>query len=171
MRLRLDEFFIPHLDMVLEEIFGILPPAFAKCESPATAVELAARSGLSLEAVLEKLVGLERDTKGVEIGCEELASLLKEPSAADKILLLDVREPWEFEICHLPGSILLHAGDPEAIKLKMVLAELVVTICHHGIRSFSAAMSFRSLGISHTKSLAGGLDLWARLIDESMPRY
>lgn len=171
MRQRLDEFSIPHLDLVLEEIFGILPPAFAKRSFPETIVELASRTGLALDILQEKLVSLEWDTKGVEISCQELALLLSAGVASPKVFLLDVREPWEFQKCQLPGSVLLHTSDPNMIKEQMLQAAHVITICHHGIRSVSAAMSFRSLGIPHTRSLAGGLDLWARLMDPKMARY
>ena len=167
----LDKFSIPHFGLVLEELFGILPPEIIGVPLPKTLDELAIRTNSSPKELEERLLRLEQETKGVEISCHELNELLNDSEKAPGIMLLDVREPWEFAICHLPGSILLHAGDPDAIKAQMLKSKLVVTVCHHGIRSFSAAMSFRSLGVHHTKSLAGGLDVWAKIIDPTLDKY
>ena len=47
----------------------------------------------------------------------------------------------------------------------------MVTICHHGVRSYSAAMYLKEVGIEHTKSLSGGVEEWAIKIDPKMERY
>ena len=116
--------------------------------------------------LLEEVMTLEVD---IEIGPEELKSLLD--STPDQVLLLDVREPWEFETAALAGSHLLSADRFEELLPQMQAAKVVVTICHHGIRSYSAAMYFRGEGLTHTRSLHGGLDLWSQKIDSSLPRY
>lgn len=85
--------------------------------------------------------------------------------------LLDVREPWEFQTCHLPES--RHVPMAEVPKR---LAELdsqaeTVVICHHGGRSMQVAMFLEKQGFRQVHNLTGGLDAWARSVDPSMPTY
>jgi rhodanese-related sulfurtransferase len=87
-------------------------------------------------------------------------------------VLLDVREPWEFQTAALPGSLLMPMGDVTS----RAHAELdpdahIVVVCHHGQRSLSVAMWLRGQGFERAQSLAGGIDGWSRLIDASVPRY
>jgi rhodanese-related sulfurtransferase len=93
-------------------------------------------------------------------------------SAADAPVLLDVREPWEFQTASLPDSLLMPMGDVTS----RAHAELdpdahIVVICHHGQRSLSVAMWLRGQGFERAQSLAGGIDGWSRVIDPSVPRY
>lgn len=85
--------------------------------------------------------------------------------------LLDVREPWEFEYCHLVGSTLM----PMA-SVPLRLAELqadapVVCICHHGGRSMQVALFLKSRGFAEVYNLSGGVDGWAQVVDPSLKRY
>jgi rhodanese-related sulfurtransferase len=87
-------------------------------------------------------------------------------------VLLDVREPWEFQAASLPDSLLMPMGDVTS----RAHAELdpdahIVVLCHHGQRSLSVAMWLRGQGFEHAQSLAGGIDAWSRVIDPSVPRY
>ena len=87
-------------------------------------------------------------------------------------VLLDVREPWEFQAASLPDSLLMPMGDVTS----RAHAELdpdahIVVICHHGQRSLSVAMWLRGQGFERAQSLAGGIDAWSRVIDPSVPRY
>ena len=98
----------------------------------------------------------------------ELASHLQ---AGHAPVLLDVREPWEWEVCHLPGSVLIPLSD-----LPLRLAELdrdaeTVVICHHGVRSYHAARYLESAGFGSVVNLAGGVAAWADEVDPAMPRY
>lgn len=92
-------------------------------------------------------------------------------TAAGKPLLLDVREPWEFQICHLPGSLLMPMR-----SVPTRLAELdpdadTVVICHHGARSLQAAMFLERAGFARLYNLTGGVDAWARTVEASMRVY
>jgi rhodanese-related sulfurtransferase len=87
-------------------------------------------------------------------------------------VLLDVREPWEFQTASLPDSLLMPMGDVTS----RAHAELdpdghIVVLCHHGQRSLSVAMWLRGQGFERAQSLAGGIDGWSRVIDPSVPRY
>jgi len=86
-------------------------------------------------------------------------------------LLLDVREPWEFKLCQLPGSLLIPLG-----KLHNQLDQLdpqreIIVICHHGIRSRQAGMYLERNGFGHVINLSGGVDAWALEIDPKMSIY
>jgi len=104
-----------------------------------------------------------------EIDAEELARRLKQ---AEPPLLLDVREPWEFETAHLENSLLMPMGDvPSRAHAELDPDEPIVVICHHGMRSLHVTMWLRGQGFEHAQSLAGGIDGWSRTEDPSLPQY
>lgn len=87
-------------------------------------------------------------------------------------ILLDVREPWEFEIAGLPDSILMPMGEiPSRVHQELDPDAHIVVLCHHGIRSLQVTFWLRNQGFDHVQSLAGGIDYWSRAIDPSIPRY
>lgn len=100
----------------------------------------------------------------------ELKSWLDDPTRP-RPLLLDVREDWEFERCHIEGA------SPLPMRtLQLRLDELdrqreTVVICHHGVRSFHAARFLEQSGFSRIINLSGGVAAWARDVDHSMPTY
>jgi rhodanese-related sulfurtransferase len=94
------------------------------------------------------------------------------PALDQRVVLLDVREPWEFQTAGLSGSLLMPMGDVTS----RAHAELdpdahIVVLCHHGQRSLSVAMWLRAQGFERAQSLAGGIDGWSRSIDPTVPRY
>ncbi len=105
-----------------------------------------------------------------EIGGSELARRL---DAGEPVYLIDVREPWEHRLAALPGSVLVPLGDlpARAGDLAPPAGALVVTYCHHGVRSLSAAGFLARLGMGRVVSLAGGIDAWSLEIDPTVPRY
>jgi rhodanese-related sulfurtransferase len=94
-------------------------------------------------------------------------------AAPEAPLLLDVREPWEFAICHLEGSRLLPMGQLAAAVASGELPRdrEIVVICHHGIRSRQVAMYLDYQGYQRVINLQGGVDAWARDVDRQMPTY
>lgn len=87
------------------------------------------------------------------------------------LLLIDVREPWEHEICRLPGAHLIPLADLPGRYQELLDADEVVLYCHHGIRSLDAAVWLRQQGVENARSVAGGIDRWSLEIDPSVPRY
>ena len=86
-------------------------------------------------------------------------------------LLIDVREPWEFEICQLPGSINLPMEQiPRHLEMIREAQECVI-ICHHGVRSMNVIQYLLQQKIEHLINLDGGVDDWARKVDADMPLY
>jgi rhodanese-related sulfurtransferase len=100
-----------------------------------------------------------------------VADLKKRLDAGEKILLVDVREPWENQQCRIEGSVLIPMGTIPANLQKLDTDELVVCYCHHGMRSMDVANWLRQQGVSTAKSLAGGIDRWSQEIDPKVPRY
>lgn len=103
-----------------------------------------------------------------EVSPQELQSLL---SSGQEYTLLDVRQPWEFKICHLANSINIPLGDLPKASIQLPDDKELVTICHHGLRSKQAAILLEQCGYQNVISLQGGVDAWARDINPTMERY
>ena len=90
----------------------------------------------------------------------------------EKFLLVDVREPWEFDLCKIPGATLIPLGTiPANLNTLLDVDDDVVCYCHHGMRSLDAAVWLRQQGVQNAKSMAGGIERWSVEIDPSVPRY
>jgi rhodanese-related sulfurtransferase len=106
-----------------------------------------------------------------EISAQELKQLVTSAAAKDHILL-DVREPWEFETARIEGSTLMPMGDVPGRAFQEIDPEAhIVTICHHGVRSLNVAVWLRNQGFENAQSLRGGIDGWSAEIDPGVPRY
>lgn len=105
-----------------------------------------------------------------QISARELSDYLRK--AAHPPLLLDVREPWEFQHCRIEGSQLMPMGNVRSDAEQLDPDREIVVICHHGIRSFSVARFLENeLGFSNVANLTGGVAAWARDVDPEMPTY
>jgi rhodanese-related sulfurtransferase len=100
-----------------------------------------------------------------EISVEELAG------RTDPVSVLDVREPWEREICALEGSIAVPLPELPQRVSELPRQGMLVVLCHHGVRSAHAARWLRASGFANAVNLAGGIDAWARRIDPTMGTY
>jgi rhodanese-related sulfurtransferase len=89
----------------------------------------------------------------------------------DDLQLVDVREPAEWAIGHLEGSVLIPRGELSSRAQELDPQRPVVCICHHGIRSQAAAAFLSRRGFDLVSDLAGGLDRWALEVDPAFPRY
>lgn len=86
-------------------------------------------------------------------------------------LLLDVREHWEFDKCHIAGSKLMTMSTVPARVGELDKDGAIVVICHHGGRSFQVAMFLAQQGFTRLYNLNGGVDGWAVQVDTTMLRY
>ena len=86
-------------------------------------------------------------------------------------LLLDVREPWEFERCQIEGSTLISMGQIRSAVNELDPDQETIVICHHGIRSRSVALYLEQMDFTNVINLAGGVDRWAREVDLEMAVY
>ena len=92
-------------------------------------------------------------------------------SASSAPLLLDVREPWEFERCNLSNSVLIPMRQIPSALNQLDPDNEIVVICHHGIRSRSVAAYLTSNDFNRVINLSDGIDAWAKQVDHSMPTY
>jgi len=100
----------------------------------------------------------------------ELAAWLAD-SAREQPLLLDVREGWEFETCHIAGSTLIPMHLIPVRVSEIDDEREIVCICHHGARSMQVAAFLERNGFSNVTNLTGGVHAWAVQVDPSMPKY
>lgn len=106
--------------------------------------------------------------ESIEIIATALAARL---AHGDAVVVLDVREPWEFDIASVPNSTLVPLSTlPSAINRLDPEADYVV-ICHHGSRSDMAANWMRAQGYASVRNLVGGIEAWSLEVDSSVPRY
>jgi rhodanese-related sulfurtransferase len=89
----------------------------------------------------------------------------------DKLLLVDVREQWEYDLSKIPGAKLIPLGALPANLNTLRAADEVICYCHHGMRSLDAAVWLRQQGVESAKSMAGGLERWSVEVDPQVPRY
>ena len=105
-----------------------------------------------------------------QISAPELAAWLAD-AGRDKPLLLDVREPWEFEKARIEGARLVPMREIPARHRELDPGKDVVAICHHGARSQQVAMFLERAGFARMHNLAGGVDAWSRTVDPTVPVY
>ena len=114
-------------------------------------------------------IGAEPTYAGPEVTAEELRQEMNEKGS--DLVLIDVREPHEWEIAHIEGARLIPLGQlPERLGELDGHAE-IVTHCHHGARSMKALALLKGAGFSKVRSLAGGIDAWADRVEVGMARY
>lgn len=86
-------------------------------------------------------------------------------------LLIDVREPWEFQIARIEGARLVPLNTVPRLLDELEPDQELVVICHHGVRSRHAAFFLEQNGFTRVINLAGGIDAWSRQVDPSIPVY
>lgn len=89
----------------------------------------------------------------------------------DALVVLDVREPDELEICRIPGSVHIPLGDLPRRLHELDPEAAIVCVCHHGRRSAMAASLLAQAGCKRLFNLTGGVDAWAEDVDPEMARY
>jgi adenylyltransferase/sulfurtransferase len=104
----------------------------------------------------------------LEISPVELAGRLEQSQPP---LMVDVREPYEWKICSIPGSIHIPLSGLRERAAELGPDRDIVAICHHGIRSLLALEILKSEGFTDVKSLHGGVETWALEVDPEMERY
>src|SRR5690606_12585877 len=91
--------------------------------------------------------------------------------AGEPLLLLDVREPFELDICHLDGAQNIPMSEIGYRWQEIPRDRPVVVFCHTGIRSANLIAALREAGYTSLINLAGGIDAWSREVDSSIARY
>lgn len=104
-----------------------------------------------------------------QITAEELQQIINSNEAP--FLILDVRERWEYNICHIQGSKLVPMSVLEEEYTEIPQDKLIICLCHHGIRSLNAAHFLLTKGYKTVANLQGGIDLWIKNVDQSLKNY
>ena len=105
-----------------------------------------------------------------QITAGQLAAWLAD-AGRDKPVLLDVREPWEWETARIEGSQHMPMREVPARLGEIDSDREVVAVCHHGGRSQQVAMFLEKNGFSKVHNLQGGVDAWSRTVDPAVPLY
>ena len=137
-------------------VCGDAPTIFAPidyeqfCQGPVTADWFAAQDGVPSVSVRE---------------------LKQKMDAEEAFTLVDVREPYEYEIARIAGSRLIPLGELESRLSEIPRTGTLVLQCHSGARSEHAVRLLREAGFENASNLEGGIDAWSVEIDSAVPRY
>ena len=100
----------------------------------------------------------------------QLAAVLADGSGPAPVLL-DVREPWEYQTCRIEGSVSMPMNTVPAHLQQLDQDAHIVCICHHGARSLRVAQFLENNGFAQVTNLTGGVHAWAQQVDTAMPTY
>ncbi len=120
------------------------------CQGPAAADWFAAEEGVPTVSVRE---------------------LKEKMDGGEAFTLIDVREPYEYEIARIPGSRLIPLGELETHVGELPRTGTLVLQCHSGGRSEHAVRLLQGAGFENAYNLVGGIDAWSVEIDPAVPRY
>ena len=105
-----------------------------------------------------------------EISARDLAVWLADESRPRPVLL-DVREDWEVALCRIDGSVQIPMHLIPLRHNELPDDTPIVTICHHGVRSFQVGLFLNNAGFEQVLSLRGGVEAWACDVDPAMAHY
>jgi molybdopterin/thiamine biosynthesis adenylyltransferase/rhodanese-related sulfurtransferase len=105
---------------------------------------------------------------GSTITAAELAGMKE---SGEDFLLVDVREPAEWEIVRIPGAELIPKGDIPSQLSRLPQDKPIILYCKTGIRSAEALAVLKGAGFSTAKHVQGGVTAWATQVDKTLPIY
>jgi len=120
----------------------------------------------------EEFCGVRGEEAEVQTGVPEIAveELKRRRETGEDLVLVDVREPHEVQICSL-GGMLIPLGDLARRAHELDSSRDLVVYCRSGARSARAVAFLRQAGFKKVRNLAGGILAWADRIDPRMPKY
>ena len=109
----------------------------------------------------------------VQTGIPEITpvELKKKMDAHEPFVLIDVREPHEYQICRIPGSKLIPLGEVPKRMNELDSADEIVVYCRSGMRSAKAVDLLMKSGFGKIHNLKGGILAWSDQVDPSVPKY
>ena len=105
---------------------------------------------------------------GFTITVQELKQKLDK---GENVVLIDVREQWEYNIAKIEGAQLIPLGTLGSEYKKLDPQAEIVMQCHKGMRSMDATQFLLQQGFKNVKNLTGGIEAWSSQIDPSVPHY
>lgn len=103
-----------------------------------------------------------------QLSATELKELL---DSGKTPVILDVREDWEYDICHIEPSVHISMSSLPARLDELNRDDEIIVICHHGARSMQVAGYMEAQGFQRISNLTGGIHEWTESVDPSMPQY
>ncbi len=86
-------------------------------------------------------------------------------------IIIDVREPFEYQRARIKGAVLKPLGEIYQWARELDKDQAYVVMCHTGSRSYQASFMLERMGFKQVANLIGGIDDWTLRIDPSVPRY
>ena len=105
-----------------------------------------------------------------QLTVQQLQTMLQ-TDADTRPRLLDVREPWEYQMARIDGSELVPMQSIPNHAEKLDRSHPTVVICHHGTRSLQVVAFLERMGFENLHNLRGGIDAWSRQVDTRVPLY
>ncbi len=104
-----------------------------------------------------------------EVSCAEAKRLLD----AGEAILLDCRTDDEWELVHVEGAthLPMHEIERRHDEIEGDKETRVLVMCHHGVRSLKVTLALQQLGFPEARSVVGGIDRWAEVVDPGVARY
>ena len=99
----------------------------------------------------------------------EINEILNDDS--NTAMILDVREKWEYDICHIENSVHIPMGKITERKDDLSHNDMIIVVCNHGVRSRMVAKYLDANGFTNIINLSGGVDAWSNEVDPSMTKY
>src|ERR1039457_1053517 len=99
------------------------------------------------------------------------AEVKKKMDAHEPFVLIDVREPHEYQICSIPGSKLIPLGEVPKRMNELDSADEIVVHCKSGMRSAKAVDLLMKAGFQKIHNMKGGILAWSDQVDPSVPKY
>jgi adenylyltransferase/sulfurtransferase len=100
-----------------------------------------------------------------------VVELKRKMDSREPLTLVDVREPYEYEIARIEGSKLIPLGELETRLDEIPRERMIVMQCHSGMRSERGAQLLQQAGFENVYNLAGGIEAWSNEVDSAVPRY
>jgi molybdopterin/thiamine biosynthesis adenylyltransferase/rhodanese-related sulfurtransferase len=116
----------------------------------------------------DQFCGARDDARVPGISVRELKEKM---DARDSFELIDVREPFEFEIARISGAKLIPLGDIAERADELNRGQTFIVHCHSGRRSAQAVRLLKQRGFANVYNLEGGIDAWSEFIDPTVPKY
>jgi sulfur-carrier protein adenylyltransferase/sulfurtransferase len=143
-------------------------PRCPLCGDSPSIHDVAAHGASMCESSLPHMPATERDLP-LEISVAEAKQ--RRDAAPHRTVIIDVREPYELEICQIEGA--------EHIPMRQIPGHVdtlsrdkhLMILCHSGVRSRHVTQFLRSRGLHAVSNITGGIDAWAEQIDPAMRRY
>jgi rhodanese-related sulfurtransferase len=132
-----------------------------------TLAQVCARNdSLDVAEVARTILDAHEADGQMQVAPAEAAELVK----AGKARLIDVRSREEWEAVHIEGSTFFTQELMQTLG-GLPREEMLIFVCHHGMRSLDAAAYFAGHGMENVRSLRGGIDAWSCEVEPNLPRY